>query len=158
MKRRNPWRLSFDRVTGELFIGDVGQGSWEEIDYIPASNAGGINFGWNYMEGAHRYGSSAAPENIELTDPVVEYGRDQGFSVTGGVVYQGAQLPEWQGIYFFGDYGSGLIWGLSRAEDGSWHNRVLFETGTRITSFGEDDRGEVFFVSYQGDLYQFVKR
>jgi glucose/arabinose dehydrogenase len=155
---RNPWRLSFDRLTGELLIGDVGQGSWEEIDYIPASNPGGINFGWNYREGAHPYGSSTVPDNIELTGPVAEYGRDQGYSVTGGVFYRGAQLPEWQGIYFYGDYGSGIIWGLLRAEDGSWQNRVLFQTGTSITSFGEDDSGEVFFVSYQGDLYQFVNR
>jgi glucose/arabinose dehydrogenase len=155
---RNPWRLTFDRLTGELFIGDVGQGSWEEIDYVPAGYPGGINFGWNFMEGAHPYGSSTVPEDVELTAPVALYGRDQGYSVTGGVVYRGAQLPDWGGIYFYGDYGSGLIWGLLRAEDGSWQNRVLFQTGASITSFGEDDRGEVFFVSYQGALYQFVNR
>jgi glucose/arabinose dehydrogenase len=155
---RNPWRLAFDRLTGELLIGDVGQGSWEEIDYVPARNPGGINFGWNHMEGAHPYGSSTVPEDIELTAPVAFYGRDHGYSVTGGVVYRGAQLTDWGGIYFYGDYGSGLIWGLLRAEDGIWQNRVLFRTGTNITSFGEDDSGEVFFVGYQGALYQFDNR
>ena len=155
---RNPWRFSFDRLTGELLIGDVGQGSWEEIDYLPASNPGGVNFGWNYKEGNQPYGSTGAPGNIELTDPVAVYGRDQGYSVTGGVVYRGEQMPEWQGIYFYGDYGSGLIWGLLRVEDGAWQSRVLFETGASLTSFGENESGEVFFVSYQGDLYQLVYR
>lgn len=155
---RNPWRFSFDRLTGELFIGDVGQGSWEEIDYLPADHPGGINFGWNYKEGYQPYGSTEAPSDIELSDPVAVYGRDQGYSVTGGVVYRGTKLPEWQGIYFFGDYGSGLVWGLLRAEDGAWQSRVLFETGTSITSFGEDESGEAYFVSYQGDLYQLDNR
>jgi glucose/arabinose dehydrogenase len=155
---RNPWRFSFDRLTGELLIGDVGQGSWEEIDYLPAGHPGGVNFGWNYKEGNQPYSSIAVPSNIELIDPVAVYGRDQGYSVTGGVVYRGAQLPEWQGVYFFGDYGSGLIWGLLQAEDGAWQNRVLFDTGTSITSFGEDESGEVYFVSYQGNLYQLNNR
>ncbi|UCF28932.1 MAG: PQQ-dependent sugar dehydrogenase, partial [Chloroflexota bacterium] len=155
---RNPWRFSFDRLTGDLLLGDVGQGSWEEIDYLPAGDPGGVNFGWNYREGAQPYSSSTAPQEIELTEPVAVYGRDQGYSVTGGVVYRGVQLPDWQGIYFFGDYGSGLIWGLLRTEDGSWQNRVLFETGASITSFGEDESGEVYFVSYQGGIYQLINR
>jgi glucose/arabinose dehydrogenase len=155
---RNPWRLSFDRLTGDLYIGDVGQGSWEEIDYIPAGNSGSVNFGWNHMEGAHPYGNSAAPGDINFTDPVAEYGRAQGYSVIGGVVYRGEELPDWQGLYFYGDYGSGIIWGLLPAEDDSWQNRMLYQTGTSITSFGEDESGEVYFVSYQGDLYQLVKR
>jgi glucose/arabinose dehydrogenase len=155
---RNPWRLSFDSLTGDLYIGDVGQGSWEEIDYIPAGNTGLVNFGWNYMEGAHPYGNSTAPGDINLTDPVVEYGRAQGYSVIGGVVYRGEELPGWQGIYFYGDHGSGIVWGLLPAGDDSWQNKMLYQTGTSITSFGEDESGEVYFVSYQGDLYQFVKR
>ncbi len=155
---RNPWRFSFDQLTGDLLLGDVGQGSWEEIDYLPAGDPGGVNFGWNYREGAQPYGSSTVPQEIELTDPVAVYGRDQGYSVTGGVVYRGVQLPDWQGIYFFGDYGSGLIWGLLRTEDGSWQNRVLFETGASITSFGEDESGEVYFVSYQGGIYQLINQ
>ena len=155
---RNPWRLSFDRQTGDLIIGDVGQGSWEEIDFIPAGNSGGVNFGWNHMEGTHPYASSAAPDNIILTDPVAVYGRDQGYSVIGGVVYRGEELPDWQGIYFYGDYGSGFIWGLIHAEDSSWQNRVLFQTGTSITSFGESESGEVFYVNLQGNLYQLVNR
>ncbi len=151
---RNPWRFSFDQLTGDLYIGDVGQGSWEEIDYLPAENPGGINFGWNYREGAHPYSSSELPSNIILTDPVAEYGRDQGYSVIGGVVYRGAELPEWQGIYLYGDYGSGFIWGLFRSVDGSWQNRLLFQTGSRITSFGEDENGEIYFTGYDGGLYR----
>jgi glucose/arabinose dehydrogenase len=155
---RNPWRLSFDQLTGDLFIGDVGQSSWEEIDYIPAGNPGGLNFGWNYLEGTHPYASSAAPDEVMLTGPVAEYGHDQGISVIGGVVYRGEQLPAWQGIYFYGDYGSGFIWGLLPAADGSWQDRVLFHTSSSITAFGEDISGEVYYVSYQGGVYQLVER
>jgi glucose/arabinose dehydrogenase len=155
---RNPWRFSFDRLTGDLYIGDVGQGSWEEIDFLPAGNSGGVNFGWNYMEGAHPYSISQPPEDTTLTDPVAEYGRDQGFSVIGGLVYRGDQLPGWQGIYLYGDYGSGFIWGLMRDAAGSWKNKLLFQTDTRITSFGEDENGEIYYVSYEGGLYKFVNR
>lgn len=155
---RNPWRFSFDQLTGDLYIGDVGQGSWEEIDFFPADNSGGVNFGWNYKEGAHPYAASGPPEDIVFTDPVAEYGRDQGYSVIGGVVYRGAELHEWQGIYFYGDYGSGFIWGLFRASDGSWQNNLLFQTGSSITSFGEDENGEIYYTGYDGSLYKFSDR
>jgi glucose/arabinose dehydrogenase len=155
---RNPWRFSFDRLTGDLYIGDVGQGSWEEIDFLPAGNSGRVNFGWNYMEGAHPYSTSLPPGDTTFTDPVAEYGRDQGISVIGGLVYRGDQLPDWQGIYLYGDYGSGFIWGLLRDVDGSWQNALLFQTDTRITSYGEDEDGEVYYVSYEGGLYRFAIR
>jgi glucose/arabinose dehydrogenase len=155
---RNPWKFSFDRLTGDLFIGDVGQGSWEEIDFLPAENSGGVNFGWNYREGTHPYSTSEPSENIILTDPVAEYGRDQGYSVIGGVVYRGAELPEWQGIYLYGDYGSGFIWGLFHPADGSWQNKLLFQTDSRITSFGEDENGEIFYTGYNGGLYKLENR
>ncbi len=155
---RNPWRFSFDRLTGDLYIGDVGQGSWEEIDFLPAGNSGRVNFGWNYMEGAHPYSPSLPPEDTTFTDPVAEYGRDQGISVIGGLVYRGDQLPDWQGIYLYGDYGSGIIWGLLRDADGSWQNTLLFQTDTRITSYGEDEHGEVYYVGYAGGLYKLVSR
>ncbi|UCE01085.1 MAG: PQQ-dependent sugar dehydrogenase [Chloroflexota bacterium] len=155
---RNPWRFSIDRSSGDLFIGDVGQGSWEEIDYLPGGSPGGVNFGWNYREGAHAYSSSPPPENVPLVDPVTEYGRDQGYSVIGGLVYRGEQLPEWQGVYFYGDYGSGFIWGLFQAEDGSWQNLQLYQTGSNITSFGEDELGEIYYVDYGGSLFKLIKR
>ena len=155
---RNPWRFSFDRLTGDLYIGDVGQGSWEEIDFLPAGNSGGVNFGWNYMEGTHHYSASQLLEETALTDPVAEYGRDHGYSVIGGVVYRGDQFPDWQGIYLYGDYGSGFIWGIMRDTDGSWQNALLFQTNTRITSYGEDESREIYYVSYEGDLYKFVNR
>lgn len=154
---RNPWRFSFDRLTGDLFIGDVGQGSWEEIDYLPAGSPGGANFGWNYREGSQSFGAASA-DDFGLTDPVAEYGRDQGYSVIGGAVYRGEQLPELNGIYFYGDYGSGNIWGLYPDHDGSWQNRLLFQTGSRITSFGEDEHGELYYVTKDGELYQLVNK
>jgi glucose/arabinose dehydrogenase len=155
---RNPWRFSFDRLTGDLYIGDVGQGSWEEVDFLPAGKSGEVNFGWNYKEGTHPYSDARLPEGTTLTDPVVEYGRDQGYSVIGGIVYRGDQLPEWQGIYFYGDYGSGFIWGLMRDAASSWINALLFQTDSRITSFGEDENGEIYYVSYEGSLFKFVNK
>ncbi len=153
---RNPWRFSCDSLTGDLFIGDVGQGSWEEVDYYPAGSSGGANFGWSYREGAHPYSAEPEPEDTLLIDPVAEYGREQGISVIGGVVYRGEQLPDWQGIYLYADYGSGFIWGLSRSEGGSWQNKLLFQTGTRITSFGEDENGEVYYVDPAGKIYKLI--
>lgn len=153
---RNPWRFSFDRLTGDLYIGDVGQGSWEEIDYLPAGYPGAANFGWNYREGSQPYQTSSIPSDLVLIDPVSEYGRDLGYSVIGGLVYRGEQLPELKGIYLFGDYGSGFIWGLNRDSEGFWQNRILFETGSSITSFGEDENGELYYVSQNGELYQLV--
>lgn len=155
---RNPWRFSFDRLTGDFYIGDVGQGDWEEVDFWPAGAPGGANFGWNYFEGSHPYSGESPPPGVQLVGPVAEYGHDQGISITGGYVYRGARLPAWQGIYMYGDYGSGLIWGLFRDEGGAWQNALLFQTGTSITSFGEDEAGEVYFVDMPGNLYRLGER
>jgi glucose/arabinose dehydrogenase len=155
---RNPWRFSFDRQTGDLYIGDVGQGSWEEINYLPAGSSGGGNLGWNYREGLHPYASSAEPGSTVLIDPVAEYGRDQGYSVTGGVVYRGEQLPSFQGIYLYGDYGSGLIWGLLKDEIGTWQNTILFQTEANISSFGEDESGEIYLADLNGGIYRLIRR
>ena len=155
---RNPWRFSFDRATGDLFIGDVGQNSWEEIDFYPVGAPGGANFGWNYREGTHPYIDSFPPDDLLLVDPVAEYGRNQGLTVIGGVVYRGEQLPDWQGVYLFGDYGSGYIWGLIREAGGSWENSVLFGTGSSITSFGEDESGEIYYVDLAGNLFQLAAK
>jgi len=101
-------------------INDVGQSSWEEVDYLSAGSPGGANFGWSYRERAHLYGAASTPDDTLLTDPVAEYGHAQGISVIGGVVYRGEQLTDWQRVNLYGDYGSGFIWGSLWAKDGSW--------------------------------------
>lgn len=144
---RNPWRMSFDRVTGDLYIGDVGQNAWEEIDFVPAGTPGGINFGWNILEGTHPYGGS---QQNGLTPPVAEYSHSQGCSVTGGYVYRGG-MPEWNGIYLYGDYCTGNVWGLIRSGEG-WQNQVLYSGVGRITSFGQDQAGEVYLILDSGQI------
>lgn len=146
---RNPWRISFDRLSGDLYIGDVGQGEWEEIDYLPAGLAGGANFGWSIMEGNHGYDGSLQPGMLL---PVAEYSHNEGgCSVTGGYVYRGA-MPAWNGIYLYGDYCSGKIWGLINS-NGQWQSQVMFEAGVTITTFGQDDSGEIYFASDDGSVY-----
>ena len=146
---RNPWRISFDRATGDLYIGDVGQGDWEEIDYLPADSQGGANFGWSIMEGNHGYDGAPQPG---LLLPVAEYSHNEGgCSVTGGYVYRGT-MSEWNGIYLYGDYCSGKIWGLILSE-GQWQSQVMFETGVTITTFGQDESGEIYFASDNGSIY-----
>lgn len=148
---RNPWRISFDRLTGDLWIGDVGQNQWEEVDYLPKSWGSGANFGWSVMEGSHAYDSE--PQS-GMALPAAEYSHAEGgCSITGGYVYRGA-IPEWNGIYFYGDYCSGKIWGLTLV-DGLWKSQLLFETGTTITTFGLDESGEIYFASDNGTIYHF---
>ena len=148
---RNPWRISFDSATGDLWIGDVGQGEWEEIDYLAAGSAGGANFGWSIMEGNHNYDGESQPG---LLLPAAEYSHSSGdgCSVTGGYVYRGA-MPEWNGIYLYGDYCTGNLWGLILS-DGSWQNQRLFEAGVTITTFGQDEFGEIYFASDNGSVYR----
>lgn len=142
---RNPWRFSFDRLTGDLWIADVGQNAWEEINFQPAGAPGGVNYGWNFREGAHPY-RGEPPAGLSLTDPVAEYPHPEGCSVTGGFVYRGEKLPEFFGIYLYGDYCNGRVWGLLRQPDGSWQSQLLFETGTYLSSFGEDVSGELYLL------------
>jgi glucose/arabinose dehydrogenase len=154
---RNPWRLSFDQATGDLYIADVGQNAWEEIDFLPAGSAGGANFGWNYREGLHPF-AGTPPPGIDLIDPVAEYSHAEGgCSVTGGFVYRGA-ITAWQGVYLYGDYCSGKIWGLIHADGGTspdqWQSALLFETHANITTFGQDQAGEVYFASRSGAIYR----
>jgi len=154
---RNPWRFSFDRLTGDLYIGDVGQNAWEEVDFLPAGSPGGANFGWNYREGTHPFADSP-PAGLELIEPVAEYDRSAGVSVSGGVVYRGAALPGLYGVYLYGDYGTGRVWGLLRNPDGSWQNRLLFESGANITTFGEDEAGEVYLADRKGFIFKLVAK
>lgn len=154
---RNPWRFSFDRLTGDLYIGDVGQNQWEEIDYLPAGSPGGANFGWNYFEGTQPF-QGTPPAGALLVDPIAEYGHDQGCSVTGGVVYRGQSLPEWNGIYLYGDFCTGNIWGLYQEGPGAWNTSLLFENVARIASFGEDEAGEVYLADISGTIYTLHRR
>lgn len=155
MGLRNPWRFSFDRTTSDLYIADVGQSAYEEINYQPASSGGGANYGWRIREGQHCNAAiSSTCGTAGLTDPVAEYGRSQGQSVTGGFVYRGAQYAALNGIYFYGDYLSGRLWGLRR-EDGVWVDQQLTDAGFTISSFGESQAGELFLTDYLGGhIYQ----
>jgi len=143
---RNPWRFSFDRSTGDLFIGDVGQGSWEEIDYQPAGSTGGENYGWRLMEGNNCFNPSTNCNDGSLTLPVIEYGHDFGCSVTGGYRYRGKGNPLLSELYIYGDFCSGRIWGAKPGGDGNWSAEELLDTNLKISAFGEDEVGELYVV------------
>ncbi|MGE5347365.1 MAG: PQQ-dependent sugar dehydrogenase, partial [Acidithiobacillales bacterium] len=153
---RNPWRFSFDRKTGDLYIGDVGQNSREEVDFQPASSAGGENYGWRIMEGTACYNApSCDPAGLVL--PVTDYTHTAGdCSVTGGFVYRGLSYSALQGIYFYADFCTGRIRGLRRTATG-WETQELLDAGFTISTFGEDEAGELYLVDYGGGvLYQVV--
>jgi len=154
---RNPWRFSFDRLNGDLFIGDVGQNSWEELDFQPANSQGGENYGWNIMEGFECYGGGNC-DKTGLTLPVFVYQTDvAGCAVTGGYVYRGHTYPGMQGIYFLGDYCSGKLWGL-QPDGNSWLAREFLDTSYNFSSFGEDEAGELYLLDRGGGaIYQIVE-
>ncbi|MEO1751292.1 PQQ-dependent sugar dehydrogenase [Thiofaba sp. EF100] len=147
---RNPWRWSFDRVSGELWAGDVGQDAWEEIDKIVR----GGNYGWAIREGAHCYGTERC-RTKGLIDPVAEYGHGEGCSVTGGYVYRGKAIPALQGAYLYGDFCSGRIWALCQ---GKGLPRLLMNSGLNISSFAEGMDGELYVLHFssQGAIYRLV--
>jgi glucose/arabinose dehydrogenase len=146
---RNPWRFSFDRATGDLWIGDVGQGSLEEVDHWPAGSPAGPNFGWNTMEGSACFEPADGCDRDGLVLPVAEYGHDRGCAVTGGYVYRGAGVAGLTGTYLYADYCSGTIWGLDAAAERP-EPRALLESGVSVASFGEDEAGEVYVVDLAG--------
>lgn len=152
---RNPWRFSFDRLDGTLFIADVGQNQYEEINAVPFNSAA-VNYGWNITEGAVCYNASSC-ERAGLTDPVYVYAHGPGCSVTGGYVYRGSAYPSMQGYYIFGDYCSGQIWAMGRSDRGVWFAREVLKSDLQISSFGEDQAGELY-VSDLGDgtIYRIV--
>jgi glucose/arabinose dehydrogenase len=155
---RNPWRFSFDRKTGDLWIGDVGQDTYEEIDFQPASSAGGEDYGWNLYEGAHTYpGGQPVTSAPGMVLPVVEYDHSAGESVTGGYVYRGTRQKALAGTYLYADFASGRIWGLQRTGTGV-ENRELLDTDLLISSFGEDDDGELYLTDLNGGLYRVVAK
>ncbi|MGZ6347500.1 MAG: PQQ-dependent sugar dehydrogenase, partial [Anaerolineales bacterium] len=155
---RNPWRFSFDKLTGDLYIGDVGQDAWEEVDFVPKGTAGGLNFGWSYYEGTYPY-KGQPPANMTFTMPVAEYSHEDGCAITGGYVYRGKALPEWKGIYFYGDYCSGNIWGLIQTSQGIWQTKLLFPTAAKIPTFGVDEAGELYFSDFAtGTIFRMARR
>jgi glucose/arabinose dehydrogenase len=139
---RNPWRYSFDRQTGDLWIGDVGQNAFEEIDHVPSGEAG-LNFGWNVMEGRECFQPVTGCDESGITPPVAVYGHDLGCSVTGGYVYRGTRWPALAGAYLFADFCSGTIWGLD-ASDPKAEPAELLTLGHNVSSFGQDDDGELY--------------
>jgi glucose/arabinose dehydrogenase len=156
---RNPWRYSFDRLTGDLYIADVGQNVYEEVNIQPAASPGGENYGWPIMEGQHCYPERASCSAEGLALPVIEYDHTQGCSVTGGYVYRGRAFPALEGVYLFGDYCSGRIWGLAPGGDGTWQVAELIQSGVQISSFGEDEAGEIYVLDMRGGaLYQIAAR
>jgi glucose/arabinose dehydrogenase len=143
---RNPWRSSFDRLTGDLWIGDVGQNAWEEVNRAPAAEGTGrgANYGWNRTEGRHCFEPRAGCDEEGLVAPIAEYGHDQGCTVVGGYVYRGSAYPALAGVYLFADFCSGLIWGLASGGPASQEPVLLLDSGHTISSFGEDDDGELY--------------
>jgi glucose/arabinose dehydrogenase len=150
---RNPWRFSFDREKGDLYIADVGQNAIEEVNWLPSGTPGGVNFGWNIMEGNECFRAELC-DATGLIPPVAQYSHDFGCTVVGGYVYRGEREPALDGVYLFADYCSGLVWGLGRDAAGDWVLSQPQETGLRISSFGEDAAGEVYVVSLGGDVFR----
>ena len=173
---RNPWRFSFDSLTGDLFIGDVGQNNWEEIDVILANKMGGQNFGWNTMEGFHCYPEEIECNNTNLIEPIWEYPNNanylktlagikqnkmDGCSITGGYVYRGNKIPEFYGRYIFGDYCTGKVWSFiyENGETKNIKNHTLEilnsmnKNSFYLSSFGKTNEGELFIVDYNGGIY-----
>jgi len=161
---RNPWRFSFDRLTGDIYIGDVGQDLYEEVDYEP-HQAGGKNYGWSIMEGFHCYNASTC-NKAGLTLPVAEYAHSDGCSITGGYIYRGSEIPELNGVYFYGDYCTGIVRSFKidqgnavNAQD--WTSTLRTQSGGRmeqLSSFGQDARGELYLVLLTGEVYQIVRK
>jgi glucose/arabinose dehydrogenase len=140
---RNPWRFSFERGTGRLFVADVGQDKFEEIDLVQK----GGNFGWNIMEGAHCFSPSSGCNMTGLTLPIAEYDHSEGATVIGGYVYHGTAITGLVGAYVFGDFGNGKIWSLTE-NSGTWTRTLLLTTGHNMSAFGQDAAGELYIVDY----------
>ena len=154
---RNPWRFSFDRATGDLYIADVGQANWEEINFAPVDGGAGrgVNYGWNVMEGLHCYAADSCDQN-GLTPPVVECGHDQGCSITGGYVYRGTAVPALQGHYLYADFCRGFVRSFPVGNPSAGMDRPTLEPNGAITSFGEDSSGELYVVTADGRVLKIV--
>lgn len=157
---RNPWRFSFDRSTGDLYIADVGQNSREEINAVTAAAGGGrgVNYGWNVMEGMECFGGGSCDRD-GLTLPVLDYGRSDGCSVTGGFVYRGSAIPEIQGLYFYSDYCQGWVRSFRLVNSAATDQRQwpTLAPGGGVPSFGEDASGELYVLDAGGAVYRIVR-
>ena len=152
---RNPWRFSFDRKTGDMYIADVGQGSYEEISRQPATSKGGDNYGWRCHEGLHEYNIAGCQSADNYVKPIIEYGHTEGrCSVTGGYVYRGSKYPALAGKYFYGDFCGGQLY-YTQQKDSQWEVMAALDTLYQITTFGEDSAGELYTADYAtGTVYQ----
>jgi glucose/arabinose dehydrogenase len=154
---RNPWRFSFDRATGDLYIADVGQDTYEEVDFQPASSSGGENYGWRLMEGKHCFESRLACLRPGLTLPILEYSHQSGCSITGGYVYRGSKYPWLSGLYFFADYCTGITWSAERSASGAWEMTQRMKVDLQVSSFGQDRAGELYLLGHNdGTIYRLV--
>lgn len=155
---RNPWRFSFDRLTGDLWIGDVGQNEWEEVDFQPASSTGGENYGWRCYEGNAPYNTTGCGAVGNYVAPVAVYANTSslGCSITGGYVYRGSQYPDLYGYYLYTDYCSGRIWALKPDGQGGWTNQQLLDgPNNNLATFGEDVNGELYLAGIaNGRIYK----
>jgi quinoprotein glucose dehydrogenase len=153
---RNPWRIAFDRQTGTLWCGDVGQDLWEEIDLITP----GGNYGWNLREGVHKFGDDGSEKRPDLIEPIWDYHHDVGKSITGGHVYRGKKLPQLEGCYLYADYVSGKIWALKYDEATKQvvANYSIWGNVSPIMSFGEDEKGEAYYTTDGGQIYGFRQK
>ena len=150
---RNVWRLSYDLVTGLWWAGDVGQDTWEEINLIRR----GGNYGWNLREGMHPHGPGGTGPRDDFIEPIWEYDRETGKSITGGCVYHGKSAPELEGAYLYADYVTGSIWALwyDPTTEQVIANRQLRDKGPPVIHFGEDNQGEVYFTTLEGGIFKF---
>jgi glucose/arabinose dehydrogenase len=156
---RNPWRFSFDRLEGDLFIADVGEKAREEVNFQPANSNGGENYGWRRMEGSLCFNPPTNCNDGSLTLPIIEYDTTpDNCSITGGYRYRGSELADLYGSYLYGDFCSGRIWGATPDENGRWTSQELLHTGYRIVTFGEDEAGEIYIGDYGGAIYRLIAR
>jgi glucose/arabinose dehydrogenase len=154
---RNPWRFAFDPLGGDLYIGDVGQDSWEEVDFTPTGTPGGQNYGWRLMEGLSCFNPPSNCEAPGLVRPVAVYDHSKGrCAIIGGYVYRGTRLPALTGTYLYADLCSGEIFGLTQVTPGAWQSTLLLSSGLSILTFGEDVEHELYIGSGDGTVYQLV--
>ena len=154
---RNPWRIAFDRLTGDLFIGDVGQDKREEVNFQPADSPGGVNYGWPRMEGIACFNPGSHCQTGSLELPILDYTHSEGCSITGGYRYRGTEIPTLHGAYVFGDFCSKKIWVGVQAGNGTWSRAELLSTSLSISTFGEDANGELYVASVGGTVHRFVR-
>jgi glucose/arabinose dehydrogenase len=152
---RNPWRFTFDRRNGDLFIGDVGQDNFEEVDWQLSTSRGGINYGWRIMEGRHCYNPAINCNPTGLKLPIVEYSHAIGCSITGGYRYRGQNIPSLAGYYLYGDFCSGQIF-RAKPIPGRWTTSLLMNTNLSISTFGQDNAGELYVGNLGGGVYKIV--